>query len=58
MIGIITFILAVLVLGTSFGLFNFSNYFDVEKKSYGSEKTVRGSTILKLVLVLIVPIVI
>jgi regulator of protease activity HflC (stomatin/prohibitin superfamily) len=56
MIGIITFVLSVLVLGTLLGVFNFKNYFG-EADRYGSEP-VKASSIIKLVSVVLLSVII
>jgi regulator of protease activity HflC (stomatin/prohibitin superfamily) len=52
MIGTITFFLAIAILGTTFGIFNFKNYY-TEPNKYG-DKTLKSSSIVKLVVVVIV----
>jgi regulator of protease activity HflC (stomatin/prohibitin superfamily) len=56
MIGIITFVLSVLVLGILLGIFNFKNYFG-EADRYGSEP-VKASSIIKLVSVVLLSVII
>lgn len=55
MIGVLTFILAVALLGTTFGVFNPKNYF-TEPNKYG-DKSLKPSMIVKLSLVVITSIV-
>jgi regulator of protease activity HflC (stomatin/prohibitin superfamily) len=52
MIGTVTFFLALLILGTSFGIFNLKNY-HTEPDRYG-EKSLKSSSIAKLIVVVIV----
>jgi regulator of protease activity HflC (stomatin/prohibitin superfamily) len=56
MIGIITFVLSVLVLGTLLGIFNLKNYFGEEDK-YG-DKPVKAVSIIKLVCVVLLSVII
>ena len=56
MIGIITFVLSVLVLGILLGIFNFKNYFG-EADRYGSEP-LKASSIIKLVCVVLLSVII
>ena len=56
MIGIITFVLSVLVLGILLGIFNLKNYFGEEDK-YG-DKPVKAVSIIKLVCVVLLSVII
>jgi regulator of protease activity HflC (stomatin/prohibitin superfamily) len=56
MIGIITFVLSVLVLGILLGIFNFKNYFG-EADRYG-DKPVKAVSIIKLVSVVLLSVII
>jgi regulator of protease activity HflC (stomatin/prohibitin superfamily) len=56
MIGIITFVLSVLVLGTLLGIFNLKNYFG-EADRYG-DKPVKAISIIKLVSVVLLSVII
>lgn len=54
MIGLVTFILSILILGSTFGIFSFSNYFGPEDK-YG-DRPINSKQIAKLVGVVVVSI--
>lgn len=55
MIGILTFILAMLILGATFGVFNFKNYLS-EPNKFG-DRELKVSTVVKAILVLIASII-
>jgi regulator of protease activity HflC (stomatin/prohibitin superfamily) len=54
MIGLLVFILAMLILGTSFGVFNLKNYTIVQEGRYGTEKKTSTKQIIKLSVVVLV----
>ena len=54
MIGTLTFILVIALLGVKFGIFNFNNYLS-EKDRYG-ERSLKSDMIIKLIIVVIVSI--
>jgi len=58
MIGIISFFLTGLVLGTAFGLFNLKNYAKEVETRYGKETKANRATLTKLTLVLFVSLVV
>lgn len=53
MIGFLIFILAMLILGSSFGVFNFKNYTIVQEGRYGTETKTNTKQITKLVVVVV-----
>jgi regulator of protease activity HflC (stomatin/prohibitin superfamily) len=58
MIFLLTFILAMLILGTSFGVFNFKNYTSEVETRYGSETKVNTPLVIKAVVVVVVSLII
>jgi regulator of protease activity HflC (stomatin/prohibitin superfamily) len=58
MIFLLTFILAMLILGTSFGVFNIKNYTSEVETRYGRETKVNTILVTKLVVVVIVSFII
>ena len=58
MIFLLTFILAMLILGTSFGVFNFKNYTSQVETRYGSETKVNTPLVIKAVVVVLVSFII
>jgi regulator of protease activity HflC (stomatin/prohibitin superfamily) len=58
MIFLLTFILAMLILGTSFGVFNFKNYTSEVETRYGSETKVNTPLVIKAVVVVLVSFII
>jgi regulator of protease activity HflC (stomatin/prohibitin superfamily) len=54
MIGLLVFILAMLILGTSFGVFNLKKYTIVQEGRYGTEKKTSTKQIIKLSVVVLV----
>jgi len=56
MIGTITFILAMLILGATFGVFNIKNYTITEDGRYGVETKANTKQIIKLVIVFLISI--
>lgn len=58
MIFLLTFILAMLILGTSFGVFNFKNYTSKEETRYGTETKTNTGLVIKLVVVVLVSFII
>lgn len=58
MIFLLTFILAMLILGTSFGVFNFKNYTSKEETRYGTETKTNTGLVIKLVVVVLVSLII
>ena len=57
MIGFLIFILAMLILGTSFGVFNLKNYTTVQEGRYGVEKKTSTKQLIKLSVVVLASIV-
>ena len=57
MIFLLTFILAMLILGTSFGVFNFKNYTSKVETKYGSETKTNTGLIIKAVVVVLASII-
>ena len=57
MIFLLTFILAMLILGTSFGVFNFKNYTSKGETKYGSETKTNTGLIIKAVVVVLASII-
>jgi regulator of protease activity HflC (stomatin/prohibitin superfamily) len=58
MIFLLTFILAMLILGTSFGVFNFKNYTSKEETRYGTETKTNTGLVIKAVVVVLVSFII
>lgn len=58
MIFLLTFILSMLILGTSFGVFNFKNYTSKEETRYGTETKTNTGLVIKLVVVVLVSFII
>ena len=58
MIFLLTFILAMLILGTSFGVFNIKNYTSEVETRYGSETKVNTPLVIKAVVVVLVSFII
>jgi regulator of protease activity HflC (stomatin/prohibitin superfamily) len=58
MIFLLTFILAMLILGTSFGVFNFKNYTSEVEKRYGRETKLNSILVIKAVVVVLVSFII
>lgn len=58
MIFLLTFILAMLILGTSFGVFNFKNYTSKEETRYGTETKTNTGLVIKLAVVVLVSFII
>ena len=58
MIFLLTFILAMLILGTSFGVFNFKNYTSEVETRYGRETKVNTPLVIKAVVVVLVSFII
>ena len=58
MIFLLTFILAMLILGTSFGVFNFKNYTSEVETRYGKETKTNTGLIIKAVVVVLVSFII
>jgi regulator of protease activity HflC (stomatin/prohibitin superfamily) len=58
MIFLLTFILAMLILGTSFGVFNFKNYTSEVETRYGRETKLNTLLITKLVIAVVVSFII
>lgn len=56
MIGIITFFISIIVLGTVFSLFNFKNYL-TEKDNYG-DQNLKSSMVAKAIIILIISVII
>jgi len=58
MIFLLTFILAMLILGTSFGVFNFKNYTSEVETRYGRETKLNTPLVIKAVVVVLVSFII
>jgi len=58
MIFLLTFILAMLILGTSFGVFNFKNYTSEVETRYGRETKLNAILVTKLVVAVVVSLII
>jgi len=58
MIFLLTFILAMLILGTSFGVFNFKNYTSEVETRYGRETKLNSILVIKAVVVVVVSFII
>jgi regulator of protease activity HflC (stomatin/prohibitin superfamily) len=58
MIFLLTFILAMLILGTSFGVFNFKNYTSEVETRYGRETKLNSILVIKAVVVVLVSFII
>ena len=58
MIFLLTFILAMLILGTSFGVFNFKNYTSEVETRYGKETKLNTPLVIKAVVVVLVSFII
>jgi len=58
MIFLLTFILAMLILGTSFGVFNFKNYTSEVETRYGKETKLNSILVIKAVVVVLVSFII
>ena len=58
MIFLLTFILAMLILGTSFGVFNIKNYTSEVETRYGTETKVNTGLVIKAVVVVVVSFII
>jgi regulator of protease activity HflC (stomatin/prohibitin superfamily) len=58
MIFLLTFILAMLILGTSFGVFNFKNYTSEVETRYGKETKLNTPLVIKAVVVVVVSFII